>query len=750
MDEDEDGHTCIEFAMGSAPSRVPPPDGHLLSLRPSHICRPCWSGPFAMHLGLFHSTVVLIETKKADDDKQPTVGGYRYATTWSSTKSRAAAGCVWCQFLLTHLYTPWGNRLNVTVGILGNDHTMPCTPVKTQLLWVAADGGQLTTNIYAYLYTTADDVAASYIIARSPILDVGSARALALARASIDECVHEHDRCTALLASANADSALPTRLVDCTNPARPRLVSTVGQRGSYLALSYVWGEDQPHKTTTANLSSYQTEGLDTLRLPQTIRDAIHIAHALGFQYLWLDTLCIIQDSDEDKRHELALMHRIYRDAFLTIVAASATKVSEGFLQERAMAVPHSEFMETDLPDLAVPFICPPSSHNAPTGSATDDAPTRRVGTVHLSPLFSSRAGEIKPYNHSWEPISTRAWCLQEYLMSPRALLFTSQTLQFRCHTATQNVGGSFYHAAPPTPIVRGERRLPDALFLPAPPPVGWHGSSARLVVYEAWLRVVQDYTRCALSYPADKLPACGALAAEFQRVLRAEYVAGLWRDSLVNDLLWQAQISRDAEGSPRVRQAVGYRAPSWSWAAVEGEVTMRLPGVGQDPLCEVVRCTVQLKDADVPFGQVVGGSIVLRAAVIRCVLRKGGWKERDRMLHFQTAKQARRWKAMGKEGEDEEVKFHKDLYGEVHADWADEAGFWGSKLWAVMISRDLDEDGDPMAVGLVVRRASDNLIAGQPKDVYKRVGYFAIEDTDVLRDLGWNTKDLLKEEIEIL
>ncbi|KAH9849448.1 heterokaryon incompatibility protein-domain-containing protein, partial [Lenzites betulinus] len=447
--------------MGSAPSRAPSrADGPPLPPRPAYICQPCWGGPFAMNLGLFHETIVGIEPRnKKDESKHITDGGYRYATTWSSTKARAAAGCVWCQFLLTHLYTPWSNKLKVTVGIQELDGPNPVTftPADTDMLWVAADGGPVTTVIDAYLYTTEEDPAAKYIVARNPILDVGSDRALALARASLDECIHEHDRCAALLAPTDAGGVLPTRLVDCTNPARPRLVSTAGQRGIYIALSYVWGEDQPHKTTTLNMSAYETEGLETSQLPQTIRDAIRVTHALGFQYLWLDTLCIIQDSDEDKRHELAVMHRIYHEAFLTIIAASATKVSEGFLQDRAPAVLHTDGLGDTkvVTELALPFICPSYPPDTPTGNAPSSAAAPRVGTVHVVPRASSLAGEVEAYNHSMEPISTRAWCLQEYLMSPRALLFTSQTLQFRCHTATHNVGRSFYHAPPPTPLVRG-------------------------------------------------------------------------------------------------------------------------------------------------------------------------------------------------------------------------------------------------------------------------------------------------------
>lgn len=71
-----------------------------------------------------------------------------------------------------------------------------------------------------------------------------------------------------------------------------------GQRGRYLTLSYVWGGDQAHKTTSSNITTYEG-GIDPTLIPLTIRDAIFVTNALGFRWLWVDSLCIIQDSDQD-------------------------------------------------------------------------------------------------------------------------------------------------------------------------------------------------------------------------------------------------------------------------------------------------------------------------------------------------------------------------------------------------------------------------------------------------------------------
>ncbi len=400
--------------------------------------------------------------------------------------------------------------------------------------------------------------------------------------------MHGHERCRTI--SPSSAVRLPTRLVDCADPAHPRLVSTEGKHGTYLALSYVWGEAQPHKTTKSNISAYSA-GINA-SLPKTIRDAIYVTHTLGFQYLWADSLCIIQDSDEDKLHEIGRMHLIYRRAYLTIIAASAERVSDGFLQDR-LAQPH---------DLTLPFLCPPRS----SAGGDDAAEVHQVGEVHCS----HRSWGVDPP----DPVDRRGWCLQELYMSPRALIFASKTLRFRCQETTPNVGNS---------IRRTYRDvwLPDILFHPAPPPVQ-HGSKEWADIHTQWGRIANQYNGRTLGQASDKLVACGALAEAFHRVLRSDYLAGMWRDTLLYDMLWRAHKS--AGDSGQVGRSAEYRAPSWSWAAVDRAVDFRGPPYNAPnvaPAATVVHCEVTLKTPELPFGEVTSGSLVLRATLIPCKVR---------------------------------------------------------------------------------------------------------------------------------
>lgn len=144
-----------------------------------------------------------------------------------------------------------------------------------------------------------------------------------------------------------------------------------------------------------------------------------------------------------------------------------------------------------------------------------------------------------------------------------------------------------------------EPSLPATLLLTSPPPIAPRSERWRRL-HAAWWKVVADYTQRSITSPADKLVACGAIAAEFVRVLSTKYLAGLWRDSLLNDLLW---FKRPA--SANIPRPATYRAPSWSWAAVDEAVTKHIGEWANEEaaVAVVVQYGVILEDAALPFGQ---------------------------------------------------------------------------------------------------------------------------------------------------
>ncbi|KAJ8489931.1 hypothetical protein ONZ51_g2647 [Trametes cubensis] len=557
------------------------------SPRPPMICPTAWEGVIASQYGLFCDSV------NSHLDKLGNLywtGGYKYTMSSAEWLKCAQDGCLWCRFLAKRFL----GRLSIS----------PQWPSDTTNVRVGRNRNQVwreeevTIVVNGFgesfkLHTMEGNPAARYIKNRILISQVGKPYALDLAKTCIEECVHDHPECQAITAYPIGYAPLPTRLIDCSDPDCLRIVETDPvMRETYIALSYVWGEDQPHRTTEMNLSSYKLR-INPTDLPQTILDAIHVTRALGIDLLWIDGLCIVQDSEKDVHLELARMRDVYRNAFLTIDASSAARVSEGFLQDRELE---------SIPCAVLPFVCPLSE---PIEQSADRAAHWQLGSVYVSEYdigycTESTGVEEDPHNNH---TGSRGWCLQERLLSTRSLVFTYQTLQLQCQAKTRNIGGAhhydFYDVA----------RLPFAVFLP-------HRHVARhsyewMHIYVQWQEIICDYTFRKLTNPEDKLTAISAAAEMFAPILGPEYVAGLWRPSLLKDLLWQ---SHDLH-IPRTTE---YRGPSWSWASTDSSVywVCLLEHADSKFLAEVAKCTATLKSEQLPFGPVTAASLILRCPIL--------------------------------------------------------------------------------------------------------------------------------------
>lgn len=181
--------------------------------------------------------------------------------------------------------------------------------------------------------------------------------------------------------------ALPTRVIEVTpvdSPETPRVLTTQDIKGQYLTLSYCWGQRQSYVLTTANLQSC-LQGLDVSKLARTIRDAIEVTKNPSFKHLWVDALCVIQDSERSEIRELAVMDRTYKESSLTIVAASAVSANAGFLRVRK----NSERKTFTIP-------C-------------------RLGQDKFDSISIQ---EHEQYDDLREPVNKRAWTLQEQSLSP--------------------------------------------------------------------------------------------------------------------------------------------------------------------------------------------------------------------------------------------------------------------------------------------------------------------------------------------
>ncbi|KAJ8489922.1 hypothetical protein ONZ51_g2650 [Trametes cubensis] len=587
--------------------------------RPPTICATAWEGVVAAQFGLFNDP---INWGFIWDGDEPRMGGYEYTISLVVWMKCAKAGCSWCRFLA-------GQFMDDLKGDLDK---WPSPEVQICVGRTALQGDPWSVMAIIVngiqkefrLFTTEGHPAARWIKKRILLPHVGWPYALTEAKTRVEECIRGHRSCQAITSFPIGSAPLPTRLIDCSNPDHLRIIETdSSMRGTYVALSYVWGERSPaYRTTEANLSSYKIR-IDMAVLPRTILDAIRVTYALGITLLWVDGLCIVQDSENDMHHELARMRSVYRHAFLTIDAGSAASVSEGFLQDRELDPP---------PDAVFPLIyyqpVPPIG-GVPVGmiyltEARDEEP---VGSAMVTPRDEYyTCTDIWPSNgKKTSHTVSRGWCLQERLLSTRSLVFTAQTLQLRCHTQTQNVGGARHDAEFDVP------RLPDAIFHPDRHIA--HGSDEWTRIHGRWWEIIKDYTSRTLSDSSDRLVAISGLAEMFAPILGPDYVAGLWKDNLFQDLLWDSDTLSSFRG-------IGYLGPSWSWASIDRPVIWN-PGVGNPwdryLLAEVVKCTVALRNKNLPFGMVTGGSLILRATLFRCKwssYKTGNTETRELVVDF--------------------------------------------------------------------------------------------------------------------
>jgi hypothetical protein len=232
-----------------------------------------------------------------------------------------------------------------------------------------------------------------------------------------------------------------------------------------------------------------------------------------------------------------------------------------------------------------------------------------TGTIHafsVSTEVASYSGHTALLAH--EPLSQRAWALQERWLAPRILHFSSTQILFECYCHFLSHSG-FYR-----------KGRSDTLFPSTAPRNSLSCASDAEKKQLRWQAVLNAYSRLTLTRPEDKLPALAGLARAFSQQLgngkEDEYIAGLWRSTLLENLIWQAI------GTTSPSPSSSYRAPSWSWAAIDGPFGLFYPDIGAGKgewtrVATLSDCRVTLKEEANVFGEVVGAHLKLKAPLER-------------------------------------------------------------------------------------------------------------------------------------
>ena len=438
----------------------------------------------------------------------------------------------------------------------------------------------------------------------------------------------------------NQPAWFPTRLIDLgtSNDQYVKLVDTrsTPTRGPYATLSHRWADSAVIRTTSTNLEQF-LHAIPVAILSKTFRDAFTAARSyLGVRYIWIDSLCIIQDDPKDWRAESATMQDVYSHSFCNLSAIATSSGVHGLFPPRDVDRVRPCEIETNWagrdPETYIPI-------------------PKRFWDEQLD----------------YAPLSGRGWVFQERWLAPRILHFSSDQLLWECcelnaseayprgipeitcgtnselhhelgapadfqscgnQTMLQKLLEWLYLRKPSKKDDRNKEVLSTAKVLiaqsnPLGLPAITYGTqssfknrvSAPVPLkpsenYKKWQRLVEWYSSCKVTKEEDKLIAISGIAKRFHSALSSEYLAGLWRDNLPIELIWR--VSR-AE-SDNVQRPSRYRAPSWSWASVDTQIINKFVDCELFPLIAVTDSHIDHLSSD-PFSQVTGGWIRVRGTL---------------------------------------------------------------------------------------------------------------------------------------
>lgn len=399
-----------------------------------------------------------------------------------------------------------------------------------------------------------------------------------IAKEWLHACQTSHSECL-----GTSVPELPTRVIDVGMQhdwTDLHITHARQRRAAYIALSHCWGGPITPVLTARTIQDFQLR-LPFLELPSNFQDAITTTRRLGIRYLWIDSLCIVQDSREDWAKESKKMGSIYCNSTLTISVMASEGSKHGI-------IPQNIHIESPLPEPTRIRISPGS----------DEAVT-----VLRQNFVEETLDRLETYG----PLSSRGWCLQESVLSPRHLYYGKDQVYWRCPRGYQAADGtSSGLRAPDYPIPN----MSSILYSGTQRSQTDQLPSKRLLLQD-YYKLVELYSHRSLTYPSDKLPAFSGISSRLHPFVGRNYLAGLWTRDLPLGLLWRKEMTT-------CKHEKIYRAPSWSWAVTDE----RLLYYGREGLSEssmaikLVNYEIHLKDEANPYGEVQLASITIQGLTI--------------------------------------------------------------------------------------------------------------------------------------
>lgn len=327
---------------------------------------------------------------------------------------------------------------------------------------------------------------------------------------------------------------LPSRLLEIRGENVHLLCTSAGDMDRYATLTHRWGRLHHFTTNTTNFLQNR-DGISRLRLPRTYQDALTVCERLGVRFIWIDAVCIIQDDAQDWITQSARMGDVYQNALFNIAAHAAADDADGFLLSALGCPPEHSLELSDGKSDKYNSLCS-------NGTLWEALLNTALPSNHSQRFYTYPEGCFDS-DVDQSHLSSRGWVMQERMLSKRILHFTPG----RVYWEDDDFISPDYDPSCEINVV-DSRRWRSTLLRP-----------------ERWLDLIERYSQCQLTVAGDKLVAILALAKRIHERIGGQYCAGLWSNSLHAGLLWFAK-------DQMLERPPINRAPTWSWASVDGPV----------------------------------------------------------------------------------------------------------------------------------------------------------------------------------
>jgi hypothetical protein len=369
----------------------------------------------------------------------------------------------------------------------------------------------------------------------------------------IRTCQSQHEQC---ISRASPAAWYPTRLLD-TRADSVKIVGRdqVAANSQYATLSHRWNASVP-KLSVEKLREWEAAGIPLAALTRTLGEFVVAARRLGFRYVWIDCLCIIQDGDGgvDWGRESQTMHLVYRNSACNFSAGWSVEQNTGLFNPR-------DPRQADQPAVTLSV------------RETENGEAACRPYLLSNPEASFWANEVAS-----APLNARGWVVQERFLSPRVLHFGRSEILFEC---CESMSAERYPDGPPT--IDTHSGLWKFKHFKIDKAIG-HDN-----LYRIWNAVLKAYANCQLTFTSDKLVAISGVARYLRRFFpNCNYIMGIWTHRIEHQLMWLSRAPSSADdqeldsikelspvtpvtGLPSAIASIPYRAPSFSWACVDGQ-----------------------------------------------------------------------------------------------------------------------------------------------------------------------------------